>query len=83
MANIKRIRILNIGKDKLQFVDCKDDEGDMEYNYHGVLYYTEGKTRIKITEHFIDDGRQLNKLVQNVIQNEDAIAPAGKNENAS
>ena len=28
----KRIRILNIGKDKLHFVDCKDDEGDMSRN---------------------------------------------------
>ena len=79
----KRIRILNIGKDKLHFVDCKDDEGDMSRNYKGELYYTEGKTRIKIIEHFIDDGRQLNKLVQNVIQNEAAIAPVGKNESAS
>lgn len=43
----KRIRILNIGKDKLHFVDCKDDEGDMSRNYKGELYYTEGKTRIK------------------------------------
>ncbi len=29
----KRIKILNIGEDKLHFVDCKDDEGDMSRNY--------------------------------------------------
>lgn len=41
------------------FVDIKSD---------GSQYFVIGKNRIKISEHFADNGKQLDSLLENVIQ---------------
>ena len=40
-----------------------------------VMYFIEGKTRIRITEHFPDKGKRVGNLIENVISNEAAAMP--------
>lgn len=35
---------------------------------NGYQYYVLGKTRIKITEHFIDNGKSIDNLLSDLIQ---------------
>ena len=42
--------------------------GRYRYSKDGQLYFVCGKTRIKVTEHFASDGKNLNTLIEDVIQ---------------
>ena len=54
--------------------DNKRAEGSIEW-IDNILYFIEGKTRIRITEHFPDKGKRVGKLIENVISNEAAAMP--------
>ena len=54
--------------------DNKRAEGSIEW-IDNILYFIEGKTRIRITEHFPDKGKHIGKLIENVISNEAAAFP--------
>ena len=55
--------------------------GRYRYSKDGQLYYIHGKTRIKVTEHFSAEGKNLHALLEDVIQfsaqrRDDEIPPA-------
>ena len=54
--------------------DNKRAEGNIEW-IDNILYFIEGKTRIRITEHFPDKGKHVGNLIENVISNEAAAMP--------
>ena len=54
--------------------DNKRAEGNIEW-IDNILYFIEGKTRIRITEHFPDKGKRVGNLIENVISNEAAAMP--------
>ena len=54
--------------------DNKRAEGSIEW-IDNILYFFEGKTRIRITEHFPDKGKRVGNLIENVISNEAASMP--------
>ena len=54
--------------------DNKRAEGSIEW-IDNILYFFEGKTRIRITEHFPDKGKRVGNLIENVISNEAAAMP--------
>ena len=54
--------------------DNKRAEGSIEW-IDNILYFFEGKTRIRITEHFPDKGKRVGNLIENVISNESAAMP--------
>jgi len=54
--------------------DNKRAEGSIEW-IDNILYFFEGKTRIRITEHFPDKGKHVGNLIENVISNEAAAMP--------
>ena len=54
--------------------DNKRAEGSIEW-IDNILYFFEGKTRIRITEHFPDKGKHVGHLIENVISNEAAAMP--------
>lgn len=54
--------------------DNKRAEGSIEW-IDNILYFFEGKTRIRITEHFPDKGKHVGNLIENVISNEAAVMP--------
>ena len=57
-----------------ELLDNKRAEGSIEW-IDNILYFIEGKTRIRITEHFPDKGKRVGKLIENVISNEAASMP--------
>ena len=42
------------------------------------MYYYFGNTRIKVSEHFAKDGKQVDKLIENVIEFAAGNSPADK-----
>ena len=57
-----------------ELLDNKRAEGNIAW-IDNVLYFIEGKTRIRITEHFPDKGKHVGNLIENVISNEAAVMP--------
>lgn len=57
-----------------ELLDNKRAEGNIAW-IDNVLYFIEGKTRIRITEHFPDKGKHVGNLIENVISNEAAAFP--------
>ena len=57
-----------------ELLDNKRAEGNIAW-IDNVLYFIEGKTRIRITEHFPDKGKHVGNLIENVISNEVAAFP--------
>ena len=57
-----------------ELLDNKRAEGNIAW-IDNVLYFIEGKTRIRITEHFPDKGKHVGNLIENVISNEAAAMP--------
>lgn len=57
-----------------ELLDNKRAEGNIAWK-DNVLYFIEGKTRIRITEHFPDKGKHVGNLIENVISNEAAAFP--------
>lgn len=52
-----------------EILDNKRAEGNIAW-IDDILYFIEGKTRIRITEHFPDKGKPIGILIENAISNE-------------
>ena len=57
-----------------EILDNNRAEGNISW-IDDVMYFIEGKTRIRITEHFPDKGKRVGNLIENVISNEAAAMP--------
>jgi len=57
-----------------ELLDNNRAEGNISW-IDDVMYFIEGKTRIRITEHFPDKGKRVGILIENVISNEAAAMP--------
>lgn len=42
--------------------------GSITTTDHGIQYFVIGKTRIKITEHFPENGKSIDELIDGLIQ---------------
>lgn len=49
--------------------DTANNRGFVDTKADGTQYFVIGKNRIKISEHFANNGKQLDSLLENVIQN--------------
>ena len=57
-----------------ELLDNKRAEGNIAW-IDDVLYFIEGKTRIRITEHFPDKGKPIGNLIENAISTEVELIP--------
>ena len=57
-----------------EILDNNRAEGNISW-IDDVMYFIEGKTRIRITEHFPDKGKRVGNLIEKVISNEAAVMP--------
>lgn len=57
-----------------EILDNNRAEGNISW-IDDVMYFIEGKTCIRITEHFPDKGKRVGNLIENVISNEAAVMP--------
>ena len=57
-----------------EILDNNRAEGNISW-MDDVMYFIEGKTRIRSTEHFPDKGKRVGTLIENVISNEAAVKP--------
>lgn len=48
--------------------DTVNNTGYVDTKADGTQYFVIGKNRIKISEHFANNGKQLDSLLENVIQ---------------
>ena len=51
----------------------RDNSGEVSSQFEkdgGILYYIEGKTRYRITEHFKDNGKPISDLIAKAIEYE-------------
>ena len=57
-----------------EILDNNRAEGNISW-IDDVMFFIEGKTRIRNTEHFPDKGKRVGNLIENVISNEAAAMP--------
>lgn len=58
----------------LTVLKCCRAEGTIAF-IDNILYFIEGKTRIRITEHFSEKGKPIGNLIENAISNEAEAMP--------